>query len=218
MEGTCQEFAQVLKDHGVGLWGVADIAGLHVLGDRYPRAVSLVFPYRPLLQVYKEEDFHRLLKGVYETVYRAQDAASSWLGERGVKHLVVPHGGQDPETLLAMFPHKLAAVRSGLGWIGKNCLLVTPEFGPRQCLATILLEARWPAGEPVTTDQCGDCRVCVEACPYGYIHDVNWYAGLARVELFNAHACSRTREGFIPTLGHKHECGLCLWSCPVGRL
>ena len=62
------------------------------------------------------------------------------------------------ERLCGIFSNKMAAHLSGLGWIGKSCLLVTPEAGPRVRWATVLTEAPLePAGGPMPP-RCGDCR------------------------------------------------------------
>ena len=60
--------------------------------------------------------------------------------------------------------HKLAASLAGLGWIGKNCLLITPDHGPRVRWGTILTNASLEAGTPMEV-KCGECTECVEACP-----------------------------------------------------
>jgi len=98
-----------------------------------------------------------------------------------------------------VFPHKLAATRAGLGWIGKSSLLVTPEFGPRVRLQTILLKAELLANEPITESRCGTCDACAKACPYGCIHNTLWQPGIDREALFSPFDCSRKREEFIPT-------------------
>jgi len=55
----------------------------------------------------------------------------------------------DEERLYGLFSHKLAAHLAGLGWIGKSCLLVTPEVGPRVRWASILTDAPLAAGQPL---------------------------------------------------------------------
>jgi epoxyqueuosine reductase len=64
---------------------------------------------------------------------------------------------------------KTWAERAGLGWIGKNSLLVTPEHGSHVLLAVMLVDReadRYDSPEP---DRCGDCLACVSACPTGAI-------------------------------------------------
>jgi len=60
--------------------------------------------------------------------------------------------------------HKAAAKTAGLGWIGRSTLLVTPEFGPRVCLATVLTDLPLPTGTPMK-NRCGSCNMCVGSCP-----------------------------------------------------
>ena len=57
------------------------------------------------------------------------------------------------------------AQRAGLGWIGKNTLLINPKAGSTFFLAEILLGIELEPDNPVTTDHCGTCTRCITACP-----------------------------------------------------
>ena len=57
------------------------------------------------------------------------------------------------------------AQRAGLGWIGKNSLLINPKTGSTFFLAEILLGIELEPDEAFTTDQCGTCARCINACP-----------------------------------------------------
>ena len=198
------------------LWGGADISGLHAVADMYPRAISLAMAYEPDFDPYNEQSYYELLNRVGEKFTFMIDQLLGFLENENIPHQWIPHGGQNPDTLLATFPHKLAATRAGLGWIGKQSVLITPEYGPRMHLSTILVDLDIPVGEPISESRCGDCRLCMDACPYGYVKGTTWYPGIDRAELFDAFSCSDKRASFIPEIGHKHECGLCLLACPIG--
>lgn len=198
-------------------WGIGDISGLHPLSIKFPKALSFYLPYLPTFEVYDEGGFHDLLMGVRRQMVDMIDRVSKIFESREIKHLPIPQTGQDPETLMAVFPHKLAAVRAGLGWIGKSSLLITEQYGPRVHLATILFDLDVAPDDPVTKSGCGDCDACASACLYGCIKDVDWTPGIAREELLDAHGCNSIREGMIDFLGHKDECGFCLLSCPRGN-
>jgi epoxyqueuosine reductase len=57
------------------------------------------------------------------------------------------------------------AQRAGLGWIGKNSMLIHPEHGSYFLLAEILLSIELQIDTPLDTDHCGTCTRCLEACP-----------------------------------------------------
>ena len=121
----------------------------------------------------------------------------------------------DSEKLIGVISHKLAARSAGLGWIGKSCLLITPEYGPRVRFATILTDAPLDAGSPID-ERCGDCKECVDTCPVRAFTGVEFDSSQPREARFNAHLCREYGRKREEKLG-EGLCGLCVYVCPYGR-
>ncbi|MDU0204952.1 tRNA epoxyqueuosine(34) reductase QueG [Paenibacillus sp. PFR10] len=61
---------------------------------------------------------------------------------------------------------RAVAERAGIGWSGKNCAVITPEWGSWVYLGEIITNIPFSPDTPIM-DQCGDCTICIDACPTG---------------------------------------------------
>lgn len=61
---------------------------------------------------------------------------------------------------------RAVAQRAGVGWYGNNCAIITPEFGSWVYLGEMITDIPFPPDEPIL-DSCGDCTICIDACPTG---------------------------------------------------
>jgi epoxyqueuosine reductase len=109
------------------------------------------------------------------------------------------------EPMRAHLSHREIAYKAGLGWRGRNNLLVNPIYGSQVRLVTILTDLSLPIDQP-TDEDCGECYACLDACPVGAIGD--------SVEDFNLEACyEKVSEFARPERIGSYICGLCLQSC-----
>lgn len=92
------------------------------------------------------------------------------------------------ETLL---PHKTIAGLAGLGWIGKNNLLVTPQFGCALCLGTVLTDAPVKGiKRAAILPKCGGCKVCENICDTKALKGYTWSADSKRDDIISIFECT----------------------------
>jgi len=65
-----------------------------------------------------------------------------------------------------VFSDRAVAERAGIGWSGKNCAIITPEFGSWVYLGEMLTNLPFSPDVPIT-ESCGDCTLCIDSCPTG---------------------------------------------------
>jgi len=108
--------------------------------------------------------------------------------------------------MIAHLSHREVAYKAGLGWRGRNNLLINRLYGSRLRLTTLLTEFKLKP-DTITDLNCGKCRACARKCPVNAISEAP--------EDFNLKKCSEqvTRFSRENNFGHL-ICGLCLNSCP----
>lgn len=225
---------RIMAEHeGADFFGVADLSrAKEAITDQggeictqYPKAISIGIR---LPQTIVDELPNRDNRAVavnyrhaYDITNLRLDLLTSKLGsiiqQEGYKALPVPASERfDNERICAVFSHKLAANLAGLGWIGKSCLLITPEAGPRVRWATVLTDAPITiTGEPMEA-KCGECDECVEICPVSAFTGEPFRENEAREERYDARKC----EEYLYNADEDDDwavCGLCIYVCPHGR-
>ncbi len=112
----------------------------------------------------------------------------------------------DWQRQTAHLSHKMIAMRAGMGWIGRNNLLVHPEYGSRIRLATILTDMPLKADELIDKKDCGNCRRCIDICPVSAIRDSH--------RDWDKEACLEKLKSFSRTHNvGQYICGLCVKVC-----
>jgi epoxyqueuosine reductase QueG len=134
---------------------------------------------------------YELAKGIEKEGYQALPFAASQM--------------IDWQNQLGHISHKHIAMFAGLGWIGRNNLLVTGSYGSRLRYNTILTDMPLVADVPAQFS-CDECTACLASCPGGAIS--------MAPEDFDHRGCFATMQIFKNkrNLGH-HICGLCVKAC-----
>lgn len=203
---------------GISLFGVADIRGVRKefnldrkVREKYDRAVSLG---------------RRLLDSVLETIQdkptalyfhhyrqvnffldRGAFLLSSFIQDQGYKAL--PVGASqiiDWQNQRSHVSHKKVGQLAGLGWIGRNNLLVNPRLGSRFRLVTILTDMPLERDIPLEFG-CGECGRCIAPCPAQAITE--------NPQEFDHLGCfDKLKEFRKKGIVGQYICGVCVKACP----
>lgn len=152
---------------------------------------------------------------------RLQRLAETWLKEHGFRSLSIPPDSDRIHDkyiakLYHLVSHKTAATCAGLGWIGKNGLLINKRYGSKLSWATVLTDAPLVADPPMGESQCGECDLCVKHCPSGAFTGKQWSRKEPGKKIVHYEKC-RTLKKERPFFEEKPNCGLCVTICPFSR-
>ena len=212
--------------HGIDLWGGADLRGFNTPLDAgrkpFPRALSLVFAMDPHVMASIANGPNQAYADEYARVNKQINDISDTLAKR------IRSGGFQAQPLPASvrsdlvgiqgdFPHKTAATRAGLGWIGRHCQLITRAFGSWIRLGTVFTDMPFCCGTAAEKSFCGSCMRCVQACPAGALTGKAWHAGLGREQILDAQACDQYKKTHFSAYHKGHNCGICSSVCPYSR-
>lgn len=216
-----QNFNQILekeaRNFGADLFGVADISEIRKkfllsqdLLKNLNSAISLGIRLSGKILDEIENHPTKLYYHHYRVVNHFLDSLAlrvmQFIQRKGYQALPIPASQiVDWEKQSAHLSHKKIACLSGLGWLGRNNLVVTPEFGSRIRLVTVLTDMPLKENKPLKTS-CGRCRACISVCPAGAIKETQ--------EDFSHLACFEKLKEFRK-LGYTDQfiCGICVKIC-----
>jgi epoxyqueuosine reductase QueG len=203
---------------GADLFGVADVNQIkkdfllsRELKGKFDKAISLGMRLSHGILSEIKDAPTRLYFHHYRTANVLLDQVAFKVSSciEGKGYLAVPIPSSqilDWQSQKAHLSHKKIAYLAGLGWIGRNNLLVNQNLGCQFRLVTILTDMPLKLDKPLKTD-CGDCSLCIEVCPAGAIKENS--------SEFDYLACfEKLKEFQKQRLVDQYVCGVCVKSCP----
>lgn len=189
--------------------------------NEYKSALVFAVPHKGqlTLKTYSESKFEEGIIEARGIVDEIVPQIENILKEYSVKYYVPPVTQNSEEELLAPFSFKFAAANSGLGWIGKNDVVITEKYGPRVRLSAILIDYEFDYGKKIIKSRCPkECKKCIEICPYKALKNTTWNIDKLRSDIIDYRLCNKKRSEYIKEYGRKNACGLCLAICPFGQI
>jgi len=213
-----EKIKTLCRQQGGSLFGVADPRSFKKeeillppsLVNRLPYGISVGFHLSNAILEEIENQPTPLYFHHYQRVNILLDTigliVSSAIQDLGYQAMPIPASQiVDWKTQKGALSHKHVARAAGLGWIGRNNLLVNEQFGSRIRLVTILTDLPLTIDSPSTKD-CGSCHNCLSVCPAGAIRE--------RQEDFDHLRCYEQLRTFAKTLHFSHNiCGVCVKAC-----
>ncbi len=209
--------------NGASLVGFADLGSMD---DRpfnnYPFAISIAVALDPEIVLQIAEGPTVQYCGEYERVNLVLNKIADYtvelihsLGYTASTLSATDRKYVEGAFLTSIFSHKKAATISGLGWIGKNDLLITKEFGSAVRFNTVFTNMPLFTGKPIQRSFCGNCHACAKACPANAPFGVLWNTGISREELLDIHTCYSQAKELSEEIGVEPIiCGICIAACP----
>ncbi len=211
-----------IKDYLISLGaskvGFADVNGLASEFVDLPNAISIVLKIpKETIQLVKDESYGEYWASFHKQIDKLTEI--SLKGEEYIKNLgynafglTMTRNECDMKKLLSILPYKTMATKSGLGWIGRSALFVTPEYGSAVALGGILTDMPLDFGTPITDSECDECTNCQEACPVDAINPQKWNDRLSRKDIIDIETCS---EYIIDQYKAGLGCTKCMSECKL---
>ena len=178
--------------------------------DTYPVALVLMRPFQ-CTGFESDEAYHQILLREKERLNEILRSVSISLNDLGIQNLPMPLQRFDVDESLA---RKAAALRAGLGWLGKNDRVVHRVYGSMTVSCRIYINADLPVNTHIRRNHCGDCRACVDACPVECLKNKKWSTRVSRKDIIDESACLEYRSRAYSQTGLYSECDRCVRCCP----
>ncbi|BAH39910.1 MAG TPA: tRNA epoxyqueuosine(34) reductase QueG [Gemmatimonas aurantiaca] len=163
-------------------------------------------PAGPVARYARGDDYHDVLRERMRELHR-------WL-EQEVGAPIDARPYVDSAPIL----ERDLAQRAGLGWFGKNTMLISPQAGSFLFLASLFVAFPLEASAPFEADRCGSCTRCIDACPTDAITAPRTVDARRCISYLTIELREEIPEALRPGIGSwLYGCDICQDVCPWNR-
>jgi epoxyqueuosine reductase len=134
------------------------------LVDGAKTVVSLIYNYFPKKELFQEDEAYKIAKYAYGQDYHLVIKDKLKVLLENLRQEIGEFGGRAFVDSAPVMERQWAQ-KSGLGWLGKNSLLLNKEMGSFFFLAEMVIDLEVAPDPPMLKDYCGTCTKCIDACP-----------------------------------------------------
>lgn len=213
-----EQLKNLLYRKGAALVGIGDMSGVENCNFGIGVSVAVSLPKNVIIDLQEAPT-----KEYYDLYYSLNQRLNEIImtGEEFLRNMGFGAYAQTTDRVkvnpdkISELPHKTVATRSGIGWIGKNCLLVTPQYGSAIRLSSLLTDAPLECDAPINQSRCGGCNLCVKKCPAKALKGTLWEVGVQREEIVDIDKCYKKQvEIMSQKTGIQTDlCGKCFAVC-----
>lgn len=225
-----EELKEIARSSGIDLVGIThgEPFSNYLWGDSLRRSPTLTMGNAKsiivaglyigglTLPAWEDGDYGRTsrlyLSGYFLDVIEPLKPLARFLTDRGYSAKICDSSRKESSSL----PLKLAALRAGLGWQGKNTLLINKKYGSYLALGGIITDAELEDEGRPQKSLCGNCTNCRTACPMGALDrefNLNWENCLS----YLLQEEDIPHEAIIKSGNRVGDCEICQDICPWNR-
>lgn len=206
------EFEKYAKSLGISDIGYTTIKPEYIFRDRavlYKGVIVLTKEMdKKVIDLAPSSKTQRFIWQSYDTFGKTTNQLAEYLRKKG-------YGAQAGPPLAGLAIYPALAESAGIGAVGKNGLLISPKYGPRQRIAVIYTSIEgFPKKENQhlwIKDFCNYCNKCVRECPEKAIYEQTIKTSNGSIKCIDSEKCLNS---FI----NNHGCSICIKQCPFNNV
>ena len=208
-EKNSNKLAWVIEKYNIDLFGFADLKTFkHIANSNSIHGINILKNYKYAIVMGVQYGKFGIKTTGDEVALFLEEIAFKLMmnlteNERYAALIIHTEDEFDPKNRMGLMSLKALAKESGIGWMGRSLLVVSPNYGPVHRIVAILTDMPLVASGKIANN-CKDCYLCIEKCPYSAL----------KIAQFTNQPKSREDVLDINKCNGDSGCKVCITICP----